>query len=119
MPRVKRSTKRVQYRKRILKRAKGYYGARGRLYRIAEQAVERGAGYAYAGRKQRKRELRSLWTTRINAAARAAGLTYSLMIHGLEKAGVAVNRKMIADLAVNDPNAFTALVATARGALTA
>jgi large subunit ribosomal protein L20 len=118
MPRVKRGNKRVQRRKKILKQAKGYYGARSRLYRTAEQAVEKSGVYAYSGRKQRKRDFRGLWNIRINAAARDQGLSYSLLIHGLDKAGVALNRKMLAALAVEDQPAFISLVDTAKRALT-
>ncbi len=117
MPRVRRGNKRLQYRKKILKSAKGYYGARSRLYRTAEEAVEKAGVYAYAGRKIRKRDFRSLWNTRINAAARAQGLSYSQLINGLKKADVALNRKMMAALAVEDKTAFTTLVDTAKRAL--
>ena len=119
MPRVKRGNKRLQYRKKILKRAKGYYGARGRLYRTAELAVERGLATAYTGRKLRKRDFRRLWNVRINAASRAEGLSYSLFMHGLGRAGVEVNRKMLASLAVDDQGAFHTLVEAARKALAA
>ncbi len=118
MPRVKRGNKRLQYRKKILKQAKGYYGARSRLYRTAEQAVEKAGVHAYSGRKIRKRDFRSLWNVRINAAAREQGLSYSRLMSGLGKAGVALNRKMIASLAVDDQPAFLQLVDTAKRALT-
>ncbi len=119
MPRVRRGNKRLQYRKKILKRAKGYYGARGNLYRTAEQAVEKAAVYAYQGRKRRKRDFRQLWIARINAAARDQGLSYSRLIHGLHQAGVELDRKMLAGLAVDDPAAFSSLAETARRALAA
>jgi large subunit ribosomal protein L20 len=119
MPRVRRGNRRLQYRKKILKRAKGFYGARGNLYRTAELAVERAALYAYTGRKLRKRNFRQLWTVRINAAAREQGLSYSRLIHGLHRAGVDLNRKVLAGLAVDDPAAFSAIAETARRALAA
>ena len=119
MPRVKRGNRRLQYRKKILKRARGYYGARSRLYRTAEQAVEKAGVYAYAGRKQRKRDFRTLWNTRINAAARLHGLSYSRFMNGLGRAGIALNRKMLAGIAVEDPAAFTSLADTAKRALAA
>jgi large subunit ribosomal protein L20 len=119
MPRVKRGNRRLQYRKKILKRAKGYYGGRSRLYRTAEQAVEKAGVFAYAGRKQRKRDFRTLWTTRINAAARLHGLSYSRFMNGLGRAGIALNRKMLAGIAVEDPAAFNSLADTAKRALAA
>ena len=119
MPRVKRGNKRVQYRKKILKRAKGYYGARSRLFRTAEQAVEKAGVYAYQGRKIRKRDFRRLWTNRINAGARAHGLSYSQFMNGLKKANVLLDRKMLASLAVDDAAAFQAVVETAKRALAA
>lgn len=119
MPRVKRGNKRVQYRKKILKRASGFYGAKGRLYRIAEQAVEKAGLHAYDGRKMRKRDFRSLWISRIHAAADPHGLSYSRFMGGLGRAGVALNRKMLAALAVDDPIAFAALADAARRALAA
>jgi len=117
MPRVKRGNHRTQKRKRILKRAKGYYGTRSKAYRIAKQAVDRALAFAYRDRRQRKRQFRRLWIARINAASRANGLTYNRFIDGLKKAGAALDRKVLADVAVRDPKAFTALVETARGAL--
>ena len=119
MPRVKRGNRRLQYRKKILKRAKGYYGARSRLYRTAEQAVEKAGAYAYAGRKLRKRDFRMLWNTRINAAARLHGLSYSRFMNGLNRAGIVLNRKMLAGIAVDDPAAFANLADTAKRALAA
>ena len=114
MPRVRRGNRRLQYRTKILKRAKGFYGARGNLYRTAELAVERAALYAYTGRKLRKRDFRQLWTVRINAAAREQGLSYSRLIHGLTQADVAIDRKILAALAVHDPDAFSAVANIAK-----
>ncbi|MFQ5718476.1 MAG: 50S ribosomal protein L20 [Acidobacteriota bacterium] len=119
MPRVKRSNRRVSYRKKILKKARGYYGARSRLYRIAEEAVEKAGVYAYDGRKRRKRDFRRLWTARINAGARVHGMSYSQMIRGLKSANVCLNRKMLAALAVEDDAGFAAVVEAARRALAA
>ena len=113
MARVKRGVAAKKKRRRILKAAKGNYGARGRLLKSAREAVERGWRYAYRDRKQRKRAFRSLWIARINAAAREHGLSYSRMVHGLEKTGVEVDRKVLADLALNDPKAFAELAALA------
>ncbi|MGH0036533.1 MAG: 50S ribosomal protein L20 [Myxococcota bacterium] len=106
MPRVKRGVMARRRRKRILKEAKGYYGARSRLHRVAREAVERAWKYAYRDRKQRKREFRALWIARINAAAREHDLSYSRMIHGLKEAGVEMDRKILAQIAVSDPAAF-------------
>ena len=114
MARVKRGVAAKKKRRRILKAAKGNYGARGRLLKSAREAVERGWRYAYRDRKQRKRQFRVLWIVRINAAAREHGLSYSRMIHGLERAGVEIDRKVLADLAVSDPRAFGALAELAR-----
>jgi large subunit ribosomal protein L20 len=119
MPRVTRGNRRLQYRKKILKRARGYYGARSRLYRTAEQAVEKAGVHAYAGRKIRKRDFRALWTARINAAARLHDLSYSRFMNGLKQSGVALNRKMLASIAVDDPAAFAHLADAAKRALTA
>jgi large subunit ribosomal protein L20 len=114
MSRVKRGvTRRARHRK-ILQKAKGYFQSRHRLVRVARESVERGWKYAYRDRKQRKREFRTLWIARINAAARLHGLSYSRMIHGLAVAGVEVDRKNLADLAVADPNAFGALAELAK-----
>jgi large subunit ribosomal protein L20 len=115
MPRVKRGVTKHRRHKRILKEAKGYYGARSRLFRVAREAVERGWRYAYRDRRQRKREFRALWIARINAAAREHGLSYSRMVHGLKQAGVEVDRKNLADLAVADPKAFAELAELAKG----
>ena len=117
MPRVRRGNRRLQYRKKILKRAKGYYGARGRLFKTAEEAVEKAGVYAYTGRKLRKRDFRRLWITRINAGARDHGLSYSQLINGLKKADVGLNRQMLAALAVDDRSGFGAVVEAARRAL--
>ena len=117
MPRVKRSTKRSDRRKKILKRASGYFLTKSKLYQAAQEAVERGMKFSYIGRKQKKRQFRSLWIVRINAAAKLSGLNYSLMINGLKKAGVELDRKVLADVAVNDAEGFAALVAQAKAAL--
>jgi len=117
MPRVKRGTKRSDRRKKILKRASGYFLTKSKLYQAAQEAVERGLKFAYSGRKQKKRQFRSLWIVRINAAAKANGIAYSQLINGLKKAGVELDRKVLADLAVNDAAAFTALVGQAKAAL--
>ncbi len=114
MARVKRGLARRRRHKRILKKAEGYYGARSKLVRVAREAVEHALRYAYRDRKQRKRDFRSLWITRINAAAREQGLSYSRLIYGLTKAGVEVDRKNLADLAVADPNAFAQLASVAK-----
>ncbi len=117
MPRVKRGTKRNDRRKKILKRASGYFLTKSKLYQAAQEAVERGLKFAYSGRKQKKRQYRSLWIVRINAAAKINGISYSQLIHGLKAAGVELDRKMLADIAVNDAAGFTALVAQAKAAL--
>ncbi len=119
MPRVKRGVMTRKRHNRILKRAKGYWGARHRWFKMANEAVMHAAQYAYRDRRQRKREFRKLWIARINAACRANGITYSRFINGLARAGIAVDRKVMADLAVNDPGAFTALVQQAQAALAA
>ncbi|MGH9499130.1 MAG: 50S ribosomal protein L20 [Terriglobales bacterium] len=117
MPRVKRGTKRRAKRKKILERASGYFLTKSKLYRAAKEAVDRGLKFAYSGRKQRKRQFRSLWIVRIGAAAKLHGMSYSQFIHGLKNAGVELDRKILADLAVNDPGAFKSLAAQAKGAL--
>jgi large subunit ribosomal protein L20 len=114
MPRVKRGVAAHKKRKRILKRAKGYYGARSRLFKTAREAVEKAAVYAYEGRKQRKRQFRALWIARINAAAREHGLSYSKLVHGLKEAGVEVDRKILAQLAIEDQKGFGELAALAK-----
>src|SRR5277367_4626618 len=117
MPRVKRGTKRRAKRKKILGRASGYFLTKSKLYRSAKEAVERGLKFAYSGRKQKKRQYRSLWIVRINAASLQNGISYSQLIHGLKTAGVELDRKMLADIAVNDAAGFTALVGHAKEAL--
>lgn len=117
MPRVKRGTKRNDRRKKILKRASGYFLTKSKLYQAAQEAVERGLKFAYSGRRQKKRQYRSLWIVRINAAAKINGISYSLLINGLKKAGVELDRKILADIAVNDAQGFTALVEQAKAAL--
>jgi large subunit ribosomal protein L20 len=103
--------------KKVLKQAKGYYGARSRVFRVAKQAVIKAGQYAYRDRRQRKRQFRSLWITRINAASRANGLSYSRFINGLKKAEIVLDRRVLADLAVHDKEAFAAVVEKAKGAL--
>ena len=117
MSRVRRGSRRAQRRKKILKQTKGYYGAKSRAHRVAKQAVDRSLSFAYRDRRQKKRNFRSLWIVRINAAARLNGLSYNRLIEGLKKAGSEINRKMLADLAVRDPKAFAELVDVAKGAL--
>ena len=113
MARIKRAVNALQKRRKIFKLAKGYYGAKSKQYRTASEQVMKSMAYAYVGRKLKKREYRSLWIARINAGARLCGTNYSRLISGLKKAGVDVNRKVLADLAVNDMAAFKALVETA------
>jgi large subunit ribosomal protein L20 len=117
MPRAKRGNKRLERRKKILKLAKGYRGTKSKLYRSAKESVERGLNFAYTGRKLKKRDFRSLWIVRIGAAARLNGLNYSQFMHGLKVAGIELDRKVLADLAANQPEAFTALAGQVRGAL--
>ncbi len=117
MPRVKRGVTARARHKKVLKKAKGYYGARSRVYRVAKQAVIRAGQYAYRDRRQRKRQFRALWIARINAGARECGLSYSRFINGLLKAGIELDRKVLADLAVHDQLAFAALVEKAKAAL--
>lgn len=119
MSRVKRGPKRRYKRKKILKRASGYFLTKSKLYRSAQQAVQKAQRYAYRGRRQRKRDFRALWIVRIGAAARLHNLTYNQFIHGLKLAGVALDRKMLAELAVRDAAAFGALAEQARTALAA
>ena len=116
MPRVKRGTKRRAKRKKILERASGYFLTKSKLYRSAKESVERALKFAYAGRRQKKRQYRSLWIVRIGAAAKLNGLSYSRFINGLKKAGVELDRKILADLAVNDPAGFSKLAEQARSA---
>jgi large subunit ribosomal protein L20 len=117
MPRVKRGTKRRAKRKKILERASGYFLTKSKLYRSAKEAVDRALKFAYSGRKQRKRQYRSLWIVRIGAAAKLNDISYSMFINGLKKAGVELDRKMLADIAVHDPAAFKSLVEQAKAAL--
>lgn len=118
MSRVKRGVTAKARHKKILKKAKGYYGARHKVYRVAKQAVIKAAQYAYRDRKQRKRQFRSLWIVRINAAARLSGLSYSNLIAGLKKAEIEIDRKILADIAVFDKAAFAAIAEKAKQALT-
>lgn len=117
MPRVRNSVASRRRRKKVLKQARGYFGGRSRLFRTAREAVNRAQAYAYRDRRVRKRDFRKLWIARINAAARLNGVSYSQLIHGLNQASVTINRKILADLAVRDPEAFTAVVEQARAHL--
>ncbi len=119
MPRVKRGVTAHKRHKKVLKQAKGYYGARSRVYRVAKQAVIKAGQYAYRDRRQRKRQFRALWITRINAAARDNGLSYSRLIAGLKKASIEIDRKVLADLAVHEKEAFAAIAEKAKSALAA
>ncbi len=119
MARVKRSTKRTDRRKKILKRASGYFLTKSKLYQAAQEAVERGLKFAYIGRKQKKRQFRSLWIVRINAACKLNGMSYSTFINGLRKAGISLDRKVLADIAANDAAGFAALAVSAKDALEA
>ncbi len=114
MPRTKRGNVARKRRKKVLKLAKGYYGVKSKAFKVANQQVMRSLAYAYRDRKQRKRDFRKLWIARINAAARAGGLSYSRFINGLKKADVQINRKVLAELAVNDKETFARLVEMAR-----
>jgi len=117
MPRVKRGTVRRAKRKKLLARAKGYYQTKSKLYRAAQQAVDKAGNYAFVGRKNKKRDYRRLWVVRINAAAREHGLNYSQLMRGLKTAGVTLDRKMLADLAATQAAAFATVVAQAKAAL--
>ncbi|HOM99121.1 MAG TPA: 50S ribosomal protein L20 [Acidobacteriota bacterium] len=117
MARVKRGNRRLQRRKKILAASKGYWGTKSKLHRAAKEQVLRSMAYAYRDRRQRKRDFRSLWIIRINAAARQNHLTYGQLMHGLRRAGIELNRKMLADLAARDSEAFAALADRARQAL--
>ena len=117
MARVKGAMMTRKRRNKVLKLAKGYWGSKSKHFKMANQAVMKSLTYAYTGRKLKKRDFRSLWITRISAATQANGMNYSTFMNGLKKAGVDINRKMLADLAVNDKPAFEALVATAKAAL--
>jgi large subunit ribosomal protein L20 len=119
MARVKRGVQARRRHKKVLKQAKGYYNARRKVFRVAKQAVTKAQQYAYIGRKLKKRQFRSLWIARINAGARANGLSYSRFMNGLLKAGITLDRKVLSDIAIHDAAAFTALVEKAKGALAA
>ena len=116
MPRVKRGSLRRAKRKKLLARAKGYFQTKSKLYRSAKESVETAAKYAYVGRKRKKRDFRRLWIIRINAAARENGLTYSQLMRGLKVAGITLDRKILADLAVREPALFTSVAAKAKAA---
>ncbi|MDG2047487.1 MAG: 50S ribosomal protein L20 [Halioglobus sp.] len=117
MARVKRGVVARRRHKKVLKQAKGYYGARSRIFRVAKQAITKAGQYAYRDRRQRKRQFRALWITRINAQSRANGLSYSRLINGLKKAEIGLDRRVLADLAVHDKSAFAAIVERAKTAL--
>jgi large subunit ribosomal protein L20 len=117
MPHVKRGVVAHRRHKKILKQAKGYYGARSRIFRVAKQAVTKAGQYAYRDRRQKKRQFRALWITRINAQSRVNGLSYSRLINGLKKAGIGLDRRVLADLAVHDKQGFAAIVERAKAAL--
>lgn len=117
MSRVKRGVTAHARHRKVIKKAKGYYGRRKNTFRVANQAVEKAGQYAYRDRRARKRNFRSLWIQRINAAAREAGLTYARFINGLDRAGIEVDRKVLADIAVHEPEAFKALAEKAKAAL--
>jgi large subunit ribosomal protein L20 len=117
MARVKRGVTAKARHKKVLGKAKGYYGARSKVYRVAKQAVIKAGQYAYRDRRQRKRQFRALWITRINAAARLHGISYSQLINGLHKAAIDIDRKVLADIAVHDPEAFGAIAAQAKAGL--
>jgi large subunit ribosomal protein L20 len=116
MPRVKRGTVRRAKRKKLLKRAKGFYATKSKLYQAAQEAVDKALNYAYSGRRRKKRDFRRLWVVRINAAARLHGLTYGQLINGLKAAGVGLDRKSLADLALDHPKAFEMLAMQAQDA---
>ena len=115
--RIKRGVNAVKKRRKILKLAKGYFGAKSKLYRIARQADMKSLAYSYVGRKAKKRDFRKLWIARINAGCRINGLSYSKFIHGLNLAGITLNRKVLADMAINDAQGFAALCETAKSKL--
>ena len=116
MARIKRAVNAQKKRRKVMKLAKGFWGAKSKQYRAANEQVMRSLRFAYVGRKLRKRDFRRLWITRINAASRVGGMSYSTFISGLKKAGVQVNRKMLADMAVNDAQGFAQLVSVAKNA---
>ncbi|MDY2880107.1 MAG: 50S ribosomal protein L20 [Candidatus Borkfalkiaceae bacterium] len=115
--RIKRGVNAVKKRRKILKLSKGYFGAKSKLYRVARQAVMKSLSYAYVGRKAKKRDFRKLWIARINAACRMNGMSYSTFMHGLKLAGINLNRKVLADMAINDAAGFTALTEAAKAQL--
>ena len=115
--RIKRAVSAVKKRRKIMKQAKGYYGGKHRLYRVAKQQVMRSGYYAYVGRKQKKRDFRKLWIARINAAARMNDLSYSKFMHGFKLAGIDLNRKVLSEIAISDPQAFAALCEQAKAKL--
>ena len=117
MARIKGAMATRKRRKKVLKAAKGYYGSKSSLFKTAKQAVMKSGQYAYVGRKQKKRDFRRLWITRISAACKLNGMNYSTFMNGLKKAGVDLNRKMLSEIAISDPEAFTALTETAKAAL--
>ena len=117
MARVKRAMMTRKRRNKILKMAKGYWGSKSKHFKMAKQALMKSGAYAYAGRRMKKRDFRQLWITRINAACKLNGMNYSTFMNGLKKAGIAINRKMLAEMAVNDKAAFTQLTETAKKAL--
>ncbi len=117
MPRVKRGSKRRDSRRKTLTLAKGFFLTKSKLYRAAQEAVEKSLLYGYTGRKLKKREYRSLWIVRIGASCRAAEISYSKFMNGMKKAGIELNRKVLADMALNDPAAFSSLIAQAKAAL--
>ena len=117
MPRVKRGFKARQRRNKVLKLAKGYRGARSKLFRSATEAVDRALNYAFRDRRVKKRDFRTLWITRINAAARLSGVSYSKLVHGLKTAKIELDRKVLADLAVSDPKGFAEIVGIAKAAI--
>ena len=117
MARVKGALSTRKRRKKILKAAKGYWGAKSKHFKMAKQAVLKSGNYAYIGRKQKKRDFRRLWITRISAACKMNGINYSRFMYGLKKSGIELNRKMLSELAISDPNAFSSLVETAKSAL--
>ena len=117
--RIKRAVTALKKKRKIMKQAKGYFGAKSKLYRVAREAVMKSGQYAYVGRRLKKRDFRRLWIARINAAARMNDLSYSRLMHGLKVAGIDLNRKVLADIAINDAQAFTALCEQAKAAINA
>ncbi len=115
--RIKRAVSATKKRRKIMKQAKGYYGGMSKLYRVAKQQVVRSGYYAYVGRKQKKRDFRKLWIARINAGARLNGMNYSTLMNGLKKANIDLNRKVLSEIAISDPKAFSALCESAKAAL--